>query len=85
MKDIHGKIQHKLSQSADRQLFAKIAIITAVNTGGRYNVELTGGQEISNLNSISYGSKFYVGQWVTLEFFGGDWVISGESAQRGGD
>lgn len=81
MKEIHRKIQRQ----AHKELFAKIGVITAVKTGGRYNVELTGGQTIYNLNSVSYGSRFYVGQWVTLEFFGGDYVISGESAQRGGD
>lgn len=78
-------IHRDISRKAHRENFAKIAVITVIHAGGRYDVELSGGQTMNKLNSISYGSKFYVGQWVTLEYFGGDWVISGESAQRGGD
>ena len=73
----------EIRKQAQRQNFAKIAKVTVVHLGGLYTVELAGGQTLNMLNSLS-GSKFYVGQWVTLEYLGGDWVIAGEGAQRGG-
>lgn len=73
-----------LDRRAASQNFAKIAKVTSVNVGGLYDVELTGGQALNNVNSIA-GYKLYEGQWVTLEYFGGDWTIAGNSAQRGGD
>ena len=80
----HEKFQQELRRQVQRQNFAKIGKITAVHLGGSYTVELGGGQTLNSLNSIALNSKFYVGQWVTLESFGGDWVIAGEGAQKGG-
>lgn len=78
------KLSEKIRKGAKRENFAKIAKVTTVHPGGLYTVELSGGQTLNKLNSVSSGFRFSVDQWVTLEFFGGDWVIAGDSAQKGG-
>lgn len=71
--------------NASLQKFSQNAQIKAVNTGGYYDVVTQGGAIYNNITSSVRGIKFIVDQWVTLEFFGGDWVIAGISAMRGGD
>lgn len=68
-----------------KENFAKIAKITAINGKGYYNVETSGGAPYTNVVCLDYASKYQVGQWVTLEYYGGDWAIVGRAAYKGGD
>ena len=78
-------LQRNINRKANNQNFAKIAKITAVLAGGQYDVETSNGVTMNGVVSVAYSIKFQVGQWVTLEFFGGDWVIAGIAAHKGGD
>lgn len=84
---LKGKLAKNLHNLVGRETkidtFSKIAKVTLVQLGGVYDVELSGGQTMNSI-SCSTNSKCYVDQWVTLEFFGGNWVIVGDAAQRGG-
>lgn len=79
------KLSTQISRNATNQKFAKIAKITAVLTGGYYDVEDSTGTPITRVVTVGANLKYYVGQWVTLEYFGGDWAIAGVSAHKGGD
>ena len=78
-------LQRNVAKKASNQNFAKIAKITAVLPGGIYDVETSNGNPLTGLVNIAYNIKFQVGQWVTLEYFGGDWLIAGIAAHKGGD
>lgn len=82
--DFQQSIAYNIRKNARKENFAKIAKVITVHPGGLYTVELSGGQTINKLNTNSSGFKYTVDQWVTLEHFGGDWIIAGESAQKGG-
>lgn len=79
------KLFDSIGQQATNQNFAKIAQITAIHTGGYYDVELTSGIPITNIVCLDFSVKFGIGSWVTVEFYGGDWAIVGRSAYKGGD
>ena len=83
------KRQDKFAQSAREQVrlanYAKVATIYSIDTNGYYTVKLLSGELISFVPSLNTGIKYFVGQSVTIEEFGGDWAIGGISAYKGGD
>lgn len=79
------KRRDELQKAVTIENYSRIAKITAVLSGGYFNVELTSGTPITGVLSQDYSVKWAVGDWVTLEKFGGDWVIVGRAAYKGGD
>lgn len=79
------KLIDTIAKQATNQNFAKIAKITAVKTGGYYDVESSSGTPITDVICLDYSKKYGIGDWVTLEYYGGDWAIVGRSAYKGGD
>ena len=80
--------QNKMDQiqkAVTKENFAKIAKITAINAGGYYDVETTSGVPYTNVCNMDYSTKYTLGQWVTIEYYGGDWAIVGRAAYKGGD
>ena len=74
-----------LHKAVTKENFAKIAKITAIHAGGYYDVETTGGIPYTNIVNTDFSTKYTIGQWVTIEYYGGDWAIVGRAAYKGGD
>lgn len=72
-------------ESADMNVFSKPALVLEKTSFGRYTVKLGNGGVMQDIATSNVGAKFKPGDWVTLEYYGGDWVIVGRSATRGGD
>jgi hypothetical protein len=83
MKDHNEQLAYNIRKQTSMDTFAKIAKVSVVIPGGRYDVELGGGQTLNGLTTVTK-NKYNVDDWVTLEFFGGDWVIAGMGSQKGG-
>ncbi len=79
------KLHDTIQKQVANQNFAKIAKITAKKTGGYYDVELSSGETYTDVTCLDYSKKYGIGDWVTLEYYGGDWAIVGRSAYKGGD
>lgn len=63
---------------------AKAAKILSRNSNGTYSVETLDGLTLNNVKNQT-ATKWQEDQWVTAEFMGGDYMITGLSAHRGGD
>lgn len=79
------KLHDTIHKQVNNQNFAKIGKVTAKKTGGYYDVELTSGEGYTDVICLDFSKKYGIGDWVTLEFYGGDWAIVGRSAYKGGD
>ncbi len=82
-KNLNQRLNSRIHRQASVDTFSKMAKVTVVHTGGLYDLELAGGETINNMTTLT-SLKFYVDQWVTIEFLGGSWSIVGDGAQRGG-
>lgn len=63
---------------------AKACKVVSKDTQGTYTVTSLDGLTYSNVKNQS-GTTWAVNQWVTLEYMGGDYMITGLSSHRGGD
>lgn len=79
------KLAAEAREAAQLNEFSKIGKILQRNENGRYKVAIMSGGVMDDITIGVAGLKFMEGDYVTLEFFGGDWQIVGRSARRGGD
>jgi hypothetical protein len=74
----------RTQQSIHYSNVAKAVKIIKRSTNGSYEVETLDGLRILNCKNQTQ-IKWAADQWGSLEFIGGDWMLTGLSAQKGGE
>lgn len=84
-QQIHSMVQESIKKRAMETQASRIAVITAIKSGKRYDIKTADGDRtFSDVPNMVPDWDWRVGQWVTFEFSGTGYAIIGSAPAGAG-